>query len=572
MVPGAEFATTTSTGVEGDFRNQGGSEQGAALDSAIAHARGYGYGGGKGGELRGRPDPRQPSVNGTLADQLGAPDVGGRVAGESVDKNMAALSSLGYFSGDMENLNRYAPPIPIVDNPFVAVGSDPLSTFSIDVDTASYSQMRRQIRNHSLPAPSSVRIEELINYFDYQYPGPDKGEPFGVITEVAQAPWNTQHKLVRIGVKAREIVQDRRPRANLVFLLDVSGSMSSEDKLPLLKRSFGMLLGRLDKEDRIAIVVYAGASGLALPSTSVAKRKKIMGALGRLKSGGSTNGGAGIELAYKIAQDNFVEGGVNRVILATDGDFNVGNTSRPGLIKLIEGKAKNDIFLTVLGVGMTNYSDGTMEQLADKGNGNYAFIDTLAEAKKVLVDQVHSTLVTVAKDVKLQVEFNPRRVAQYRLIGYENRVMAHEDFNNDAKDAGDIGAGHAVTALYEIVPPGVTKVDGLRYQDTPKTSAAAASDELLTLKLRYKEPTGTTSMKKEIPVFDSKTTFGSATGDFKFASAVAAFGMILRGSEHGGDASLSQVLAWATEGRGTDAHEYRAEFIQLVRQAMRMRR
>ncbi len=482
------------------------------------------------------------------------------------------LESLGYFGGEDEDIGYYSAPEPIVENGFVAVAAEPLSTFSIDVDTASYSQMRQSLRAGRMPAPSSVRIEELINYFDYTYPSPARGEPFAAVTEVSGAPWNTKHKLVRIGIKARDVVQDRRPRANLVFLLDVSGSMSSEDKLPLLKRSLAMLLTKLDAEDRIAIVVYAGASGLALPSTSVAKQSKILGAFKRLKSGGSTNGSAGIELAYQIAQENFVEGGINRVILATDGDFNVGTTSRPELVKLIEAKAAKDVFLTVLGFGMTHFSDGTMEQLADRGNGNYAFIDTLAEAKKVLVDEVQSTLVAVAKDVKIQIEFNPKRVSQYRLIGYENRVLANEDFNNDAKDAGEIGAGHTVTALYEIVPPSAAKVDSLRYQTATTASVAADSGELLTLKLRYKEPTGHVSRKKEIPVLDSEGTFGASSVDFKFASAVAAFGMILRGSSHSNGATLSQVLDWASEGRGRDVHEYRAEFLQLIRKAIRLQR
>tara|TARA_R110002096_G_scaffold401386_6_gene598308 strand:+ start:49631 stop:51583 length:1953 start_codon:yes stop_codon:yes gene_type:complete len=502
-----------------------------------------------------------------------------RNAHANLDSNeRRQLEALGYMGGEESDYFNRTPirPVAPLDNDFMKVSAEPLSTFSIDVDTASYSQMRQSLRAGRMPAPSSVRVEELINYFDYNYPKPAQDEPFGVVTEVSDAPWNLKHKLVRIGIKARDVVQDRRPRANLVFLLDVSGSMSSEDKLPLLRRSLEMLLKKLDAEDRIAMVVYAGASGVALPSTSVGKPAKILAALRQLKPGGSTNGSAGIELAYTIAQENFVEGGVNRVILATDGDFNVGTTSRAALTTLIADKAKDDVFLTVLGFGSQNFSDGTMEQLADRGNGNYAFIDTLAEAKKVLVDQVQSTLVTVAKDVKLQIEFNPQRVSSYRLIGYENRVLANEDFNNDAKDAGEIGAGHAVTALYEIVPPGAAKVDGLRYQTTTTTatttSSAAQSNELLTLKLRYKEPTGDVSMKKEIPVFDTDARFATSSIDFKFASSVAAFGMILRGSSHHNNVTLSQVLDWASEGRGTDKHEYRAEFLQLVKKAMALQR
>lgn len=516
---------------------------------------------------------RNTQSNTGSVDSNGVPKPPPAANTEIDDETRRQLEALGYFGGDVDfDTPAYDEPASSFDNDFVAVRVEPLSTFSIDVDTASYSQMRQSLRTGGyLPSPDSVRIEEFINYFDYDYPSPSAGKPFGVVTEVNGAPWNTQHKLVRIGIKARTIKRERRPRANLVFLLDVSGSMRDKDKLPLLKRSLEMLLAQLDAEDRIAIVVYAGASGLALPSTSVANKDKILGALKRLNSGGGTNGGAGIELAYRVAQENFVEGGVNRVILATDGDFNVGTTSRSELTKLIEAKAKNDVFLTVLGFGIANTSDGTMEQLADKGNGNYAFIDTLAEAKKVLVDQVEGTLVAVAKDVKLQVEFNPKRVSAYRLIGYENRVLANEDFNNDAVDAGDIGAGHTVTALYEIVPPEAAKVDSLRYQTTTTTSAGT-SGELLTIKLRYKEPTGSNSMKQEIPVFDAKVNIAASSVNFKFASAVAAFGMILRRSPHGNGVTLSQVLDWATEGRGDDPHEYRAEFLQLVRKAKKLRR
>ncbi len=477
-----------------------------------------------------------------------------------------ALESLGYYGG--EELDFPASPT-AQENSFVAVQSDPLSTFSIDVDTASYSQMRSSLKYGAWPAPSQVRIEEFLNYFDYAYPAPLGDSPFGVVTEVSTAPWNPKHSLVRFGIKAKEIVGTRKQRANLVFLLDVSGSMSSPDKLPLLKKSFSLLLDSLDPEDRIAIVVYAGASGLVLPSTPVAKRKTILNALQKLKSGGGTNGGRGIELAYQVAQRNFMQTGINRVILATDGDFNIGRVSRPELLRLIETKARSGVFLTVLGFGLSSTGDSTMELLADKGNGNYAYIDTLNEAKKVLVDTLQGTLVTVAKDVKLQVEFNPKHVAKYRLIGYENRILANADFNDDKKDAGEIGAGHTVTALYEIIPTGGGAVDALKYQSTPVPRPAAHSDELLTLKLRYKAPSGSVSQNFDVPVANEITPFADASVDFKFASAVAAFGMILRHSEFVGSATLRLVLQWAKEGLGLDRSGYRREFLNLVRSARR---
>ncbi|MBL4635528.1 MAG: VWA domain-containing protein [Kofleriaceae bacterium] len=484
------------------------------------------------------------------------------------------MESLGYYGGeDLPIQQIQPPPEPVAESSFVHVVKDPLSTFSIDVDTASYSQMRRSVMGGWLPNPGQVRIEEMLNYFSYDYASANTSAPFGVIGEVAQAPWNSKHKLVRIGIKAKDIEDGRRRRANLVFLLDVSGSMNNADKLPLIKKSFGMLLDALEPEDRIAIVVYAGASGLALPSTAVAKRGRILNALRRLQSGGSTNGGAGIELAYKIAQDNFIEGGVNRVILATDGDFNVGTVAREDLVQLIENKAKQDVFLTVLGVGMSSHGDTTMETLADKGNGNYAYIDTLNEAKKVLVDQLQGTLVTVAKDVKLQVEFNPKRVAEYRLIGYENRRLANKDFRDDTKDAGEIGAGHRVTALYEIVPVSEESGPELRYQKTNRQSTAAAdSDELLTIKIRYKEPTGTKSKLFSVAVADANTSFSSASVDFRFASAVAAFGMVLRHSRYKGDSSFAQIESWADKARGSDLFGYRAEFVRIVRRAKGLQR
>ncbi|MBH24568.1 MAG: hypothetical protein CMH57_08970 [Myxococcales bacterium] len=461
---------------------------------------------------------------------------------------------------------------PVDDNPFLTVASKPLSTFSIDVDTASYSNVRRYLKRHVAPPRDAVRIEEMINYFDYDYAPPSGGEaPFAVHVETASSPWSPENRLVRIGLKGRVVEAEQRPVSNLVFLLDVSGSMSAQNKLPLLKQSLGMLLERLGEKDRVAIVVYAGASGLALPSTSCAERATIMRAMDNLQAGGSTNGAAGIELAYQVAVENFIEGGTNRVILATDGDFNVGTSSRSALTTMIEQKAKSGVFLSVLGFGMS-HNDGTLEKLADKGNGNYAFIDTASEARKVLVEQLSGTLVTIAKDVKIQVEFNPAHVASYRLVGYNNRLLAARDFNDDTKDAGEIGAGHAVTAIYEIVPTRAatsekTGVDPLKYQAKPRLTPAADSLELLNLKLRYKQPDGHTSALLQFPVSDSGERLEAASADMKFAVAVASFGQLLRRSPHAGDVGLSEVLALARQGQGQDRHGYRAEFMQLVQNA-----
>ena len=463
----------------------------------------------------------------------------------------------------------------IVDNPFKAVGENPLSTFSIDVDTASYANMRRFINQGQLPPKDSVRIEELVNYFDYDYEPPRGDTPFAAHVMVAGCPWKPGHRLARVGLKGWEMARDQRPASNLVFLLDVSGSMNTQSKLPLLKQAMGLLVEQLGEKDSVAIAVYAGASGLVLPPTSGDNQRAILGALDRLQAGGSTNGGAGIELAYDLAVQNFIKSGVNRVILATDGDFNVGTTNRGDLIRMIEDKAKSGVFLTVLGFGMGNLKDATMENLADKGNGNYAYIDTIREAKKVLVDEIGSTMVTIAKDVKIQVEFNPAEVAAYRLIGYENRILAAEDFNDDTKDAGEIGAGHTVTALYELVPPGVEidlpNIDPLKYQKTTKESREARSGELFTIKLRYKEQDGDKSKLLSFPVTDQGTSYASASPDFKFAAAVASFGMILRDSEHKGQSDIPMVLELAEDGQGRDRHGYRAEFIELVRKTRSLR-
>jgi Ca-activated chloride channel homolog len=459
----------------------------------------------------------------------------------------------------------------VVDNPFLQVAQNPLSTFSIDVDTAAYSNLRRFLGNSMLPPKDAVRIEEMVSYFTYDYPGPKGKDPFSAQVEVAQAPWNLEHRLVRIGLKGREIALDRRPASNLVFLIDVSGSMQPPNKLPLVKRGLQLLVEKLNENDRVAMVVYAGASGLALPSTSCEQKSRILAALDNLEAGGSTNGGAGIQLAYDTAMANFIKGGTNRVILATDGDFNVGVTNQGDLLRLIEDKAKSGVFLSVLGFGMGNYKDSTLEKLADKGNGNYAYVDSVNEGRKVLVEQMSGTLITIAKDVKIQIEFNPAQVGAYRLLGYENRLLRAEDFNDDAKDAGEIGAGHTVTALYETVPAGKEQslpgVDALKYQKPAQASAAAQSAELLTVKLRYKEPEGDKSMLMQFPVADLGTAWTSASRDFKFASAVAAFGMILRDSPHKGKATLGSVLELAEQGKGVDKEGYRAEFIQLVAKA-----
>jgi Ca-activated chloride channel homolog len=459
----------------------------------------------------------------------------------------------------------------LVDNPFLQVAQNPLSTFSIDVDTAAYANLRRFLVNGMLPPKDAVRIEEMVNYFSYDYPGPKGKEPFSAQVEVAQAPWNLEHRLVRIGLKGREIALDRRPASNLVFLIDVSGSMQPPNKLPLVKKGLQLLVEKLNENDRVAMVVYAGASGLALPSTSCEQKSRILAALDNLEAGGSTNGGAGIQLAYDTAMANFIKGGTNRVILATDGDFNVGVTNQGDLLRLIEEKAKSGVFLSVLGFGMGNYKDSALEKLADKGNGNYAYVDSINEARKVLVEQMGGTLMTIAKDVKIQIEFNPAQVGAYRLLGYENRLLRAEDFNDDAKDAGEIGAGHTVTALYETVPAGKEQglpgVDALKYQKPAQASAAAQSAELLTVKLRCKEPEGDTSKLVQFPVADRGTGWTSASRDFKFASAVAAFGMILRDSPHKGKATLGSVLELAEQGKGVDKEGYRAEFIQLVAKA-----
>ena len=474
----------------------------------------------------------------------------------------------------------------VSENPFLPAASNPLSTFSIDVDTASYSNVRRFINSGSLPPKDAVRVEEMINYFSYDYREPEGDKPFSIDLDATACPWDASHRLLRIGLKGRDVATENRPASNLVFLLDVSGSMTPAERLPLVKQAMRLLVEKLTEKDRVAIVIYAGGSGLALPSTTGDRKETILRALEELKAGGSTNGAEGIELAYKVAADNFIKGGVNRVILATDGDFNIGVTNQGDLIRLIEDKAKSGVFLSVLGVGTDNLKDSTMQKLADKGNGNYAYLDSLDEARKVLVQQVNGTLMTIAKDVKIQVEFNPARVASYRLIGYEKRMLRKEDFNNDKVDAGEIGAGHTVTALYEIVPAGtgaadpsasIPPVDPLKYQ-APNSAAVAqadakASQEMVTVKLRYKKPEGDRSELTERSFVDNGSKFENAAPDLKFAAAVAEFGMILRDSQYKGKGTIGAVIEWAREGKGRDAAGYRAGFLELARktQALKQR-
>jgi Ca-activated chloride channel family protein len=457
----------------------------------------------------------------------------------------------------------------IVENDWFDTTDKPLSTFSVDVDAASYSNVRRFISEGQLPPPDAVRIEELINYFDYDYPDPRGAHPFSITTEVADCPWNVEHKLVHIGLQGKRLDMEQLPPANLVFLIDVSGSMNEPDKLPLLKASFEMLVDQLRAEDRVAIVVYAGAAGMVLPSTPGSHKEAIRNAIDRLEAGGSTAGAAGIQLAYQVAQRGFMDNGNNRVILATDGDFNVGVSSDGELARLIEAKRQSGIFLTVLGFGEGNLKDSKMEKLADKGNGHYAYIDNLVEGRKVFVNEIGATLLTIAKDVKLQVEFNPARVASYRLVGYENRLLKDRDFDDDTKDAGEIGAGHSVTALYEIaLREGENehahphKYSGLFVRDDAKQT-----DELLTVSFRYKRPQESESRLFEVPVRDQRTRFADASDNFRFAAAVAEFGMILRGSPQAGSASMEQVIRTAQSARGEDEHGYRAEFVSLAETA-----
>lgn len=459
----------------------------------------------------------------------------------------------------------------IQENGFKSVADAPLSTFSIDVDPASYSNMRRFINRGELPPADAIRTEELVNYFSYDYPKPTGNDPVKITVEAGTCTWNTAHRLVRIGLKAKEIPTEQLPASNLVFLIDVSGSMWGANRLDLVKSSLKLLVNNLRNKDKVAIVTYAGSAGVKLEATSGGDKQKIREAIDELTAGGSTAGGAGIHLAYQIAKKNFISDGNNRIILCSDGDFNVGVSSAEGLEQLIEKERKSGVHLTVLGYGMGNYKDKKIQVLAEKGNGNHAYIDNLQEANRVLVGEFGATLHTVAKDVKLQVEFNPSQVQAYRLIGYESRLLKDEDFNNDAKDAGDMGAGHTVTAFYEVIPAGVKneyvgKVDDLKYQKKEKmTLKPTGSDELLTVKLRYKAPDKDVSRKMELPFVDNKGD--SVSSDFRFASAVAMFGQLLRDSDFKGTADYDKVIKLAKQGLNNDERGYRREFIRLVEAA-----
>ncbi|MBT3386235.1 MAG: VWA domain-containing protein [Prolixibacteraceae bacterium] len=461
------------------------------------------------------------------------------------------------------NTENYAT---IHENGFRNVLANPLSTFSIDVDNASYSNVRRYINQGELPLVDAVRIEEMINYFNYDYPEPTGEHPFSVSTELAECPWNSNHYLMHVGLKGKSIDKSELPPSNLVFLLDVSGSMGAPNKLPLLKRAYKMLVNELRPNDRVAIVVYAGAAGKVLDSTPGNEKKTIIKALENLSASGSTAGGEGLKLAYKIARENFIKNGNNRIILATDGDFNVGVSSTSEMERLVEKERESGIFMTVLGFGMGNIKDDKMETIADKGNGNYAYIDNIQEARKVFITEFGGTLFTIAKDVKFQLEFNPENVKAYRLVGYENRLLNAEDFNDDTKDAGEMGAGHTVTALYEIIPTGsgenAPSVDPLKYQNSEPVSGKV-SKELLTVKLRYKAPDGNKSKLLEQVV---KNNLAAKTSDnFRFSASVASFGMLLRGSEFMGKSTIKSILDLAKDAKGIDEEGYRSEFIQLVK-------
>lgn len=494
----------------------------------------------------------------------------GRQKSSRYDKNqIMAMPSIAYASDwEIQNFNTEGYTT-IHENEFLATTNNPLSTFSIDVDAASYSNMRRFINSGQKPPKDAVRIEEMINYFNYDYPQPKSRDPFSISTELSVCPWNEKHLLLHIGLQGKEIATDNLPSSNLVFLIDVSGSMNAPNKLPLLKSAFKMLVKKLRPDDYVSIVVYAGAAGLVLPPTVGSNKETIIRALDQLSAGGSTAGGAGLKLAYRTAQTHFVKGGNNRIILATDGDFNIGASSNAEMERLIEIERDNGIFMTVLGFGMGNYKDDKMEIIADKGNGNYDYIDNLQEARKVLVNEFGGTLFTIAKDVKIQVEFNPANVQAYRLIGYENRKLKNEDFNNDEKDAGELGAGHTVTAMYEIIPVGVKSdfihpVDNLKYQKKETGKKAGVSEELLTLKLRYKEPDGNTS-KLIIKTVQNKPIELQKTSDnFRWSAAVAGFGMLLRESPFMGNTSIKSVLQMARHAKGEDQFGYRMEFLKLV--------
>jgi Ca-activated chloride channel family protein len=498
----------------------------------------------------------------------------GRVAGVMVNKqNVQAYKAVPASSAYTNNVT-YANDEsyqPIVENGFNNAKDNPLSTFSVDVDNASYSNMRRFINNGQLPPADAVRIEEMVNYFNYDLSGPKDNEPVAIHTELSSAPWNPAHRLLRIGLKAKTIAEDKLPASNLVFLLDVSGSMADENKLPLVKAAMKMLVDELRSKDKVTIVTYAGDAGLRLAPTSGNNKAKIDSVIDQLYAGGSTNGGEGIKLAYKMAADNFIKKGNNRIIMATDGDFNVGPSSDGDMESLIVRERETNVAISIMGVGMGNVKDSKMETLADKGNGNYFYIDNITEARKALVSEFGGTMFTVAKDVKLQVEFNPAKVQAYRLLGYEDRMLNKEDFNNDKKDAGDMGSGHTVTALYEIVPAGIkddysVSVDPLKYQKTDE-GQKSSSNEMLTIKFRYKQPESMVSKLSQAVVMDNPIGLQNTSKDFKFAAAVAEFGMLLRDSQYKQKSNYDQAISLARQGKGEDNDGYRSEFIKLAESA-----
>lgn len=495
----------------------------------------------------------------------------GRVAGVAVSRGSRSKQVAGVYDPYNHHFNREGYDA-ITENRFLKATDNPLSTFSIDVDAASYSNIRRMLNMGELPPAGAVRIEEMINYFRYNYPQPTGEDPFSINTEISACPWNTQHKLVLIGLQGKTIATEELPPSNLVFLIDVSGSMMAQNKLPLVQQSMKLLIDQLRPQDKVAIVVYAGNAGLVLPSTNGSQKIKIKDAIDQLEAGGSTAGGAGIQLAYKEAGRHFIEGGNNRVILCTDGDFNVGASSDDALERMIEKERESGVYLTVLGYGTGNYQDAKMQKLADKGNGNHAYIDNFMEARKVLVSEFGGTLFTIAKDVKLQIEFNPAKVQAYRLIGYENRLLNKEDFNNDKKDAGDLGSGHTVTALYEVIPVGVTSkfiepVDKLKYRESQELSKAAGSREIMTVKFRYKKPDAHRSLLIEHPVIDEQLSINRTSNNFRFAAAVAELGMLLRQSEFRQSASYESAWRLAKNALGTDPEGYRSEFLKLLKSA-----
>lgn len=575
----AGVAVRNGESAQADVVLQAGASNESVTVSQGQQGSSKGKGGAAGSVLGGVP----PSASGPPPPprQTAAPGVAGGVG--------LAMGGPGFARSDVYRQERYSGPglrgrIPtneeyghFVENEFTSPAQDPLSTFAVDVDTASYSNIRRFLNDGQLPPAESVRIEELVNYFRYDYPLPESGKPVAVATHVFKNPWNSKTLLMHVGLRTQPIAAEDLPPTHLTFLIDVSGSMNSPDKLPLVQGALQMLVRQLRPQDTVALTVYAGAAGIVLPPTRGDRQQTILEAIGRLQAGGSTNGAGGIRLAYQVARQSFAKNGNNRVILATDGDFNVGVSSDDELVKLIEQERQSGVFLSVLGFGTGNLKDAKMEKLADHGNGTYAYIDSLAEARKVFVEEMGASLVTVAKDVKLQIEFNPAYVKEYRLVGYENRMLRPEDFNDDKKDAGDLGAGHQVTAFYEIVPAGGANsggVDGLRYQKQERVPAAnnTNTNELAWVKLRYKTPQGDRSSLLEWPVGKGKSgamidDFRAVPRDVRFAAAVAEYGLLLRRSKFAGDADYKHVLTVASESVGADLTGNRTDFLDLVRRA-----